>query len=105
MPFVSPVLLQALRTLGREGYDAVVPESDTGRLEPTCALYTQRCRPALERWLDAGRRGASDFLASCPRVRTLPVSEVGRFGDPERVFFSVNTTDALGRADMIAAGA
>jgi molybdopterin-guanine dinucleotide biosynthesis protein A len=105
MPFVSPALLRALRALGAQGHDAVVPESDTGRLEPTCALYTQRCRPALQRWLDLGRRGAGDFLASCPRVRTLPVSEVARFGDPERLFFSVNTTDALARADMIAAGA
>jgi molybdopterin-guanine dinucleotide biosynthesis protein A len=102
MPFVAPALLQALRALGGEGYDAVVPESDTGRLEPTCALYTQRCRPALERWLDAGRRGASDFLASCPRVRALPLSEVARFGEPERLFFSVNTADALERADLIA---
>jgi molybdopterin-guanine dinucleotide biosynthesis protein A len=103
MPFVSSALLRALRVLGdEEVYDAVVPESDTGRLEPTCALYTQRCRPTLEQWLDAGRLGASDFLASCPRVRTLPVSEVARFGDPARIFFSVNTAEALVRADTLA---
>jgi molybdopterin-guanine dinucleotide biosynthesis protein A len=102
MPFVSPALLGALRRLGRGGHTAVVPESAPGRLEPACALYTQRCRAELEAWLDRGRGGASEFLASCPGVRTVRTAELTAFGDPERMFFSVNTAAALERAEMLA---
>lgn len=103
MPFVAPTLLGELRVRARSGYSAVVPESAAGQLEPTCALYAESCRLNLERWLDSGRSGASAFLMQCPDVLRIPVAEVSRFGDPARLFFSINTREALEQAKAFAA--
>jgi molybdopterin-guanine dinucleotide biosynthesis protein A len=103
MPFVAPALLGELRVRARSGYSAVVPESAAGQLEPTCALYAESCRLDLERWLDSGRSGASAFLMQCPGVLRIPVAEVSRFGDPARLFFSINTREALEQAKAFAA--
>ena len=46
MPFLSGPLLAQMATM-RDGVDAVVPEID-GRPEPTHALYSRRCLPAIE---------------------------------------------------------
>jgi molybdopterin-guanine dinucleotide biosynthesis protein A len=102
MPFVSPALLSALRRIALARHCAVVPESAPGRLEPTCALYAQSCRAELERWLDAGSRNAAALLGDCPCVRVLSVEEASVFGDPDRMFFSVNTVAALERAETLA---
>jgi molybdopterin-guanine dinucleotide biosynthesis protein A len=66
-------------------------------------LYAPSCRPELERWLDSGRSGATAFLMQCPGVLRVPVAEVSRFGDPARLFFSVNTVEALEQAEAFAA--
>lgn len=101
MPFVSPALLSELRRLGGAGYTAVVPESAPGMLEPTCAFYAGESRPALDDWLDSGHSGAAEFLTRCAGVHRVPAAEVARFGDPARLFFSVNTPDALERAEAM----
>ena len=101
MPFVAAALLSELRRLGGAGYAAVVPESAPGQLEPTCALYAPGCRPALEDWLDSGRSGAAEFLTRSASVHRIPVAEVARFGDPARLFFSVNTPAAPERAEAL----
>jgi molybdopterin-guanine dinucleotide biosynthesis protein A len=102
MPFVAPPLLTELRRRGRDGHAVVVPESADGCLEPACALYTPACRGDLAAWLDSGRSGASAFLGQCPGVHRLSVAEVTTFGDPRRLFFSVNTPAALEQAELLA---
>jgi molybdopterin-guanine dinucleotide biosynthesis protein A len=102
MPFAEPPLLAELRRRGRAGHAAVVPESAEGRLEPACALYTPACRRELEGWLDSGRTGATAFLTQCPGVHRVSVAEVTRFGDPARLFFSINTPAALEQAEALA---
>ncbi len=102
MPFVAPALLAELRRLGRVGHTAVVPESADGRLEPACALYAAVCRAEIERWLDSGRSGATAFLEQCPGAHRIPVAEVASFGDPSRLFFSINTPAALEQAEALA---
>jgi molybdenum cofactor guanylyltransferase len=103
MPFVAPTLLAELRRRGRAGHAAVVPESAVGQLEPACALYTLACRRAIEVWLDSGRSGAAAFLTQCPGVHRIAAAEVTRFGDPARLFFSVDTPAALEQAEALAA--
>jgi molybdopterin-guanine dinucleotide biosynthesis protein A len=103
MPFVAVPLLVELRRRGAEGATAVVPESAPGRLEPTCAFYSLECRSALDDWLDSGRSGAAAFLARCAGVERLTVEEVARFGEPARLFFSINTPAALEQAETFAA--
>ena len=98
MPFVSPALV---RTLAErlEGHDAVLPESDSRRgAEPLCAAYGPGCRQAIAETLAAGDLRAVGFH---PRISVgiLPLSDLRRCGDPELLFFNVNTADDLALAD------
>ena len=94
MPFVSEALLRRLADGLRE-HDAFLPESGGRRgVEPLCAAYGPACREAITHSLDEGDLRAIAFHQRV-RVGVLPLSEVGRFGDPERLFFNVNTADDL----------
>jgi molybdopterin-guanine dinucleotide biosynthesis protein A len=98
MPFVSAALVRALAD-GLADHDAMLAESDGRRgVEPLCAAYGAACRDAIATTLDQGDLRAVGFH---PRIRVgiLPLSEVRRFGDPELLFFNVNTADDLARAD------
>jgi molybdopterin-guanine dinucleotide biosynthesis protein A len=97
MPFVSPPLIRALAE-GLGERDALLAESDGPRgVEPLCAAYGPGCRDAIARTLDDGDLRAVGFH---PRISVgiLPLSQVRRFGDPELLFFNVNTADDLARA-------
>lgn len=104
MPFVSAALLTRLRTLGEEGHDAVLPESDSSRrgVEPLCAWYAPACEAAIARRLDEGDRRVVSFLEDV-RAATLPVDAVRAYGDPAVLFMNVNTPDDLRRAEAHAA--
>lgn len=99
MPFVSAALLGVMRARGEEGdVDAVLPESDGSRrgVEPLCAWYSARCLAPITAALDAGDRRVIAFLDAV-RVARVPLEEVRRFGDPDRLFGNVNTADDLAR--------
>lgn len=98
MPFADEGLLRALTT-GSAGWDAFLPESGGRRgVEPLCAVYGPACRAAIERRLDAGDLKAISFHADV-RVGILPLLEVRRFGEPDELFFNVNTPEDLDRAE------
>ncbi len=102
MPFVPEALLRALKD-GAEsgGYDAYLPESSGRRgLEPLCAVYGPRCRTAIEKRLDSGDLRAVSFHPDV-RVGILSLARVRDFGDPERIFFNVNTPADLERAEAL----
>jgi molybdopterin-guanine dinucleotide biosynthesis protein A len=100
MPFVDEGLLRAL-TAGSASWDAFLPESDGKRgVEPLCAVYGPACRAAIERRLDAGDLQAISFHADV-RVGILPLLDVRRYGDPDELFFNVNTPDDLDRAEAV----
>jgi len=99
MPFVPPALLIALRTLGEQGFDAAVPESNSPRgLEPLCAYYTPACVGAIEHHLDLGDRRVIAFYGDVHLAR-LDAAAVAGFGDPARLFLNVNAPDDLIRAN------
>ena len=100
MPFLSAPLLRYMTGL-RDGVAAVVPVIGE-RPEPTHALYSQWCIPAISQRLQAGQLKASGFLESV-RVRYVEEDEARRF-DPELLsFFNVNRPEDLARAVEIAA--
>ena len=100
MPFLSAPLLRYMTGL-RDGVDAVVPTIG-GRPEPTHALYSRRCIPAISQRLQAGQLKAAGFL-DLVRVRYVDEDEARRF-DPELLsFFNVNRPEDLARAVEIAA--
>jgi len=104
MPFVPEALLRALiegATGGAGNYDAFLPESSGRRgLEPLCAVYGPACGPAIERRLDSGDLKAISFHPDV-RVGILSLAQVRAFGDPEELFFNVNTPDDLERAEAL----
>lgn len=102
MPFVSPALIQRLAE-GLAQYDALLPESDGRRgVEPLCAAYGPACTAAIAASLDRGDLRAIGFHRDV-RVGTLPLDEVRHLGDPERLFFNVNTADDLAKAEALCA--
>jgi molybdopterin-guanine dinucleotide biosynthesis protein A len=98
MPFLSAQLLRELvRDAG--GDEVVAPESESRRgLEPLCAWYGSGCREAIEAALDRGDRHVISIFGDVP-VRTLPLDELARFGDPELMFLNVNTPEDRERAE------
>lgn len=107
MPFVAPVLLEALKSAALEhDADVVVPASHSPHgFEPFCAFYSTRIRPALTRFLEAGGGPARDFVGQMARVSRLSAEQVARCGDATRLFFSVNTFEDLATARAMTAPA
>ncbi len=103
MPFVpAPLLRELARRCVSEAADACFPESlSPVGLEPFCACFAPSCLPALDVALRSGRAGGAQFARSLPRTAWLRAHEVAAFGDPARVFLSVNTTADLVRADAM----
>jgi molybdopterin-guanine dinucleotide biosynthesis protein A len=94
MPFITTELLEAL-IRGANGYDAYVPESKGPQgVEPLCAVYQPTCGPVIRQFLVDEDYRATGFLDAVNTGR-MPLSEVERFGDPERLFFNVNTPTEL----------
>ncbi len=100
IPLVTSELLQYLVD-NAGGGDAVVPVVAAGR-EPLCAVYARRCLPAINRALASGRRRADSFYGNV-QVRWVSEIELAQFGPPERLFFNVNTPDALAQAQQMIA--
>jgi molybdopterin-guanine dinucleotide biosynthesis protein A len=98
MPFVPPGLLTALAE-GLERYDACLPESHGPKgLEPLCAAYGPACREAIAATLDSGDRRAVGFHDRV-KVGILSLDRIRPLGDPERIFFNINTAEDLAEAD------
>src|SRR5262245_148875 len=102
MPFVPPTLLRALLDRMASGeYDAVLPESSGRRgLEPLCAVYGPACGPAISKRLEQGDLKAISFHPDV-RIGIVPLAQVRGFGDPDELFFNVNTPDDLARAEAL----
>ena len=98
MPFLCGPLLSHLASL-RADVDAVVPMVD-GRPEPTHALYSRRCLPAIEARLQARELKISGFFEDVA-VRYVPEDEVRSF-DPDLLsFFNINRPEDLTRAQEL----
>ena len=104
MPFVTAALVELIIEETRSHESLVtVPESNSPYgFEPFCAYYGASVAPALGAFLDAGGGPARDFLASVPRVRRIPIAEVARVGEIERLLSSFNTPAELERARALA---
>lgn len=95
LPLLSPPLLQHLAGL-RHGVDAIAPVID-GRPEPTHALYSRRCRPAIAARIRAGQLKAADLFDDIA-VRYVDETEMRRFDLDLRSFFNINRPADLARA-------
>jgi molybdopterin-guanine dinucleotide biosynthesis protein A len=100
MPFVPIKLFEALMA-GAADYDVFLPES-TGRrgMEPLCGVYGPACAGPMAELLDDEDYQATGFHDAV-RVGHLPLDMVRTFGDPEEIFFNVNTPADLTRAEEL----
>jgi molybdenum cofactor guanylyltransferase len=88
MPFLTAAFAEYLLSLAGEA-DAVVPRTERG-YHPLCAVYMRAClEPAAARLAD--RRLAMRELVDGVRTRIVPVDDIQRFGDPDRLLANVNT--------------
>lgn len=100
MPFVPAELVREIAG-GLERYDALLPESGGPRgVEPLCAGYAAACGPAIGASLDAGDLRAVAFHPGIT-IGILPLADVRRFGDPDLLFFNVNTAEDLAKANEL----
>jgi molybdenum cofactor guanylyltransferase len=70
-----------------------------GRLEPLLGLYSPEVRERLAESLAAGASMRDAVTALDPFV--IPEDRVARFGDPERIFFNVNSPADLEAAERM----
>lgn len=100
MPFIPSSLLRELAR-GLQRYDAFLPASSGHRsMEPLCAAYGPACLPPMEAALDRGDLRAIGFHSGV-NVGILPLLDVARHGDPEVIFFNVNSPDDRKRAEVL----
>lgn len=100
MPFVPAALLAELARL-LDTADVAIPESDSRRgLEPLCAAYGPACGPAIREALARNEHRAVGFHGRV-RVARLPRERVLQYGDPEVVFFNVNSPEDLVRGESL----
>jgi molybdopterin-guanine dinucleotide biosynthesis protein A len=88
MPYLSSPLLAHLLSLAG-GADIVVPMSERG-YHPLCAVYTSACLAPVAAQLAKGRLKMRELL-DIVRTRIVPVEDIRRFGDPDRLLANVNT--------------
>ena len=99
MPFLSAELLDFMLRIKRD-YQVLIPRP-SDQMEPLVAIYSREILPIIEELLGQGNRRVSN-LFSYLRVRYLNEREIVRFGQPERLFFNVNTLTDLSRANELA---
>lgn len=101
MPFVTAGLVRALSD-SLEMVDLCLPESGGPRgVEPLCAIYGPACARAIERAVAEDDLRAIGFHRHVG-VGILREDRVRRYGDPDRLFFNVNTAADLTRAQGLA---
>lgn len=100
MPFVPAGLIEELAAR-LDRYDAVLPESGGPRgIEPLAAAYGPACGNAIRASIDAGDLRAVAFHPSIT-CGILPLADVRQYGDPELLFFNVNTAGDLAKANEL----
>lgn len=100
MPFVSLELLKAV-IAGASAFDVFLPESN-GPLgfEPLCGVYSPACAEPIKAALDNEDFRSTSFHEHV-RVSTLPLSDVRTFGDPDMLFFNVNSPSDVAKAEQL----
>lgn len=102
MPFVSPALLNAQKTiLLEENADVVIPAGPEG-FEPLHSLYRREtCLPACEAALLSNQRRLISWFPQV-HVRILQPEEIHRWDPHGLAFWNVNTPEEFERAEALA---
>lgn len=90
MPLVSGELAKKMFDLLGDA-DGVVLKTN-GHLEPLCAVYTQRCLPAIEECLRSGRLKVTNFYPKV-KMRIVDVNDLSLDRPVDEVIINVNTPE------------
>lgn len=103
MPFVSSALVRLVAGYATDlEVDAIVPAGrEPNLLEPLCAWYAPGVAGAIEAHWVKGRHGLHEVLRGL-RIHVVDRDEIATIGQPERLFFNVNTPEDLETARAIA---
>ncbi|MCS6805050.1 MAG: molybdenum cofactor guanylyltransferase [Acidobacteriota bacterium] len=99
LPFLTAPLLRYLIAQAND-FDAIVPRSEDGRLQPLCALYARRCLSEVIRLIESKELAPRALF---PRVRTRVVQwrELSSLPGAQWFFFDMNTPDSYERAKAL----
>jgi len=100
MPFLNVELLRYLIELS-EGFDAVIPRLEEGKIEPLHAVYSQKCINTIRAELECDHLKISQAL-DILRVRYVEREEYHRFDPQFLSFFNINSLADLKQATAIA---
>ena len=98
-PFLPMGLLETLLEEG-EMVDILVCEIN-GRVQPQVGTYKRSCLLWIEQAFTQGDWSLKGLLNRPLRRRVLRHNEVAVWGDPELMFFNINTPEDLETAEMI----
>lgn len=101
MPFVPVSLLEEIARRLASGAIAVVPIGPRGP-EPVCAAYAAAALPFVEGMVAERALRLSGLIDALPGADRIPLATVARFGDPDVMFFNVNSPADRERAEAIA---
>lgn len=87
MPNISAGLVRHMLALSSD-YDVVVPVVPKG-YDPLHAVYSKRCLKHIKKSLESGTKKIIAFYPHV-KVREIPVEEMQRFGDWEKMLFNIN---------------
>ena len=93
MPFVKKELIELLAGEASSGADIVVPVTDHG-YEPLCAVYAQKCLPAIEHQLTRGKLQFRRLFRK-QRVKEVSAKRVRTIDPLFDSFININTPEAL----------
>lgn len=99
MPFID-TRLALYMVESAKGFDAVVPRIGD-YYQPLFAVYTKNCLDAVEDRILADRKKIISFYEQV-KIRFVEQDELIRFGNPDTMFFNVNTPGDLQTAQAIA---
>jgi len=99
LPFMEPRLVRYM-VQQAQGFDVVVPQMGD-YLQPLHAVYAKTCLPLITQCL---QKSITKVIAFYHQVRVKYVGEaqLEQFGDPQRMFYNVNTPEELSRARNLA---
>ncbi len=100
MPFLNISLLRYMISLIQD-FDAIVPQLETGKIEPLHAIYSRRCTSIIQTQLEHEQLKISQTL-DLLHVKYIPREECKKFDSHLLSFFNINSPSDLRRASKIA---
>jgi len=98
-PFLKSAVVELLMNELEPGVDIIVPVSGS-YFQPLCAVYSQKCRPIIEKQLRAGDLKVDHFYNNVV-VKKIPYEKF-KTVDPDLLsFFNVNTPEDFQQAEKL----